>query len=81
MSISLYLVEKRNECGDLEKPLLLTEDELLNFAKDIDENIEISTLSDALENTYGYQISEIQTMYDVKDLFDNIISDYTNYKE
>lgn len=77
MSLSLYLVEKRNERGDLEKPLLLTEDELLNFAKDIDENIEISTL----ENTYAYQISEIQTMYDVKDLFDNIMSNYTNYKE
>lgn len=77
--MNLYLVEfEEKSTGKLREPYLLGEDGLYDLAKELDPDISVDSLVDVLIE-YGYEITEIETTYDLLNMFDNLKANYMNY--
>ena len=80
MTNKLYLLEKeKKNTGEYFEPLLVTEDELLEFAKTYDNNIDKSTLLDAMTTTFEYEVTEITKLDDLIEIFENLKCRYMNF--
>lgn len=76
---TLYLVEKELN-GRYEEPRLLTEDELVELAQAYDPEIGIEVVYDFLVSTMEYQITEINNLEKMKEVFEEVITkDYMNF--
>lgn len=75
----LYFVEKEFENGELDEPFLLTKDQLMEIAREYDEDIDEEVLIDALTNTFGYTITEVKTLEDFSEVFIRLKEDYMNF--
>lgn len=75
----LYFVEKGFENGELNKPFLLTKNQLMELAMEYDENIDDEVLIDVLTNTFGYTITEVKTLEDFSKVFIRLKEDYMNF--
>lgn len=75
----LYFVEKEFENGELDEPLLLTKDQLMEIAREYDEDIDEEVLMDALTSTFGYTITEIKTLEDFSEAFIHLKVNYMNF--
>lgn len=79
MSNILYLVERRTENGDFEEPMLMSEDGLIELAREYDEDIREEVVIDALESTFGYELTEIRNMEDVMNMFETLKENYMSF--
>lgn len=75
----LYFVEKEFENGELDVPFLLTKNQLMEIAREYDEDIDEEVLIDALTNTFGYTITEVKTLEDFSEVFIRLKEDYMNF--
>lgn len=76
----LFLLEREDEhYGRMDEPMLLTEDELLDLAREYDSDIDESVLIDAVETALNYQVTEITSLEDIKEIFADIKSNYMNF--
>lgn len=75
---TLYLVEKERN-GKYGEPRLLTEDGLVELAREYDPDIETDVVYDFLESTMEFQITEINNLEEMQTIFNNILKDYMNY--
>lgn len=77
--MNLYLVEfEEKSTGKLREPYLLGEDGLYDLAKELDPNISIDLIVDVLTEN-GYEITEINTTYDLLNMFDDLKVNYMDY--
>lgn len=82
--MKLFLVEYQDpNTGKLKEPYLVGESGLYDFAKYftayIEENCKEDSIIDVLENEYEYEITEINTTYDLLNMFDRLKEDYMNF--
>lgn len=75
---TLYLIEKERN-GKYGEPRLLTEDGLVELAREYDPDIKTDVVYDFLESTMEFQITEINNLEEMQTIFDNILKDYMNY--
>lgn len=75
----LYFVEKEFENGERDEPFLLTKDQLIEIAREYDEDINEEVLIDALTSTFGYTITEVKTLEDFSEVFIRLKEDYMNF--
>lgn len=76
----LFLLEREDEYyGRKDEPMLLTEDELLDLAREYDSDIDESVLIDAVETALNYQVTKISSLEDIKEIFADIKSNYMNF--
>lgn len=76
---TLYLVEKERN-GRYGEPRLLTEDELVELAQAYDPEIDLDVVYDCLVSTMEYQITEINNLEKMKEIFEEVITkDYMNF--